>query len=181
MTGGPSDRLSIRPLEPDDLDRIISYFLDADPSFHDRLGVDPDRLPTREAWTSLVLEDLPRAPEDRELFYLVWEIDGVAVGHGNLNDIVFGEEARMHLHLWEDGTRRRGAGTRLVRRSVAVFCETLRLRELFSEPSADNPAPNRTLARAGFELVRTYETTPGWINTHQLVNRWHYRCREAGT
>lgn len=180
MSDAPPGRLSVRPLEADDLDRVIGYFLDAEPWFHDRLGIDPERLPTREAWTALVLEDLPRVPEDRELFYLIWEIDGVAVGHSNLNDIVFGAEARMHLHLWDDTTRRRGAGTGLVRRSVAVFCDTFQLRELYSEPSAHNPAPNRTLARAGFELVRTYETTPGWINTHQLVNRWRHRGAPSG-
>lgn len=46
------------------------------------------------------------------------------------------------------------------------------LKSLFCEPRAANPGPNKTLARLGFTLEKTYDTIPGWINTHQTVNRW---------
>ena len=35
-----------------------------------------------------------------------------------------------------------------------------------------NPAPNKTLARVGFEFVKEYVTVPGSINFEQPVNRW---------
>ena len=40
------------------------------------------------------------------------------------------------------------------------------------EPYAQNPAPNRILSKVGFELIKTYDTTPGWISLHQTVNLW---------
>jgi len=46
------------------------------------------------------------------------------------------------------------------------------LRELFCEPYALNPAPNEAQPRVGFHLVKSYETTPGWINFRQPVNLW---------
>lgn len=35
-----------------------------------------------------------------------------------------------------------------------------------------NPAPNKTLKKAGFELVKEYVTTPGPINFEQPVKLW---------
>lgn len=155
---------------------MVSYLLDASPDFHDRLGIDATRLPAAAEWKDLVVEDLTRPLRERQFASLTWMIEGRPVGHCNINEIEYGHRARLHLHLWESGTRRRGAGTRLVVQSTRWFCEQFALAEIHSEPNAHNPAPNRTLARAGFELVSTYETTPGWINAHQLVNRWRFRC-----
>lgn len=78
----------------------------------------------------------------------------------------------MHLHIWPPGNRRGGYGAYFIRRSIDRYFETFQLQNLFCEPYALNPAPNRILANAGFDLVRTYETIPGWINFPQTVNRW---------
>ena len=32
--------------------------------------------------------------------------------------------------------------------------------------------PNKTLPKVDFRLVKTHETTPGWISRQQPVNRW---------
>jgi RimJ/RimL family protein N-acetyltransferase len=46
------------------------------------------------------------------------------------------------------------------------------LQVVYCQPNAFNVAPNRALARAGFEYLETYEPTPGWLNYHQPVTRW---------
>jgi hypothetical protein len=46
------------------------------------------------------------------------------------------------------------------------------LKKLFCEPYALNPAPNKTLEKIGFEFVKEYITTPGWINFEQPVKLW---------
>ena len=46
------------------------------------------------------------------------------------------------------------------------------LLKLFSQPYALNPAPNRTLQKVGFKYLKTYETTPSWINFRQPVTLW---------
>ena len=37
---------------------------------------------------------------------------------------------------------------------------------------AENPGPNRTLAKLGFRLIKRYRTVPGIINFEQEVNRY---------
>ncbi|NET39076.1 MAG: GNAT family N-acetyltransferase [Cyanothece sp. SIO1E1] len=162
----------IRELNPKDINPVICYFLQADHDFLRDIGVEPKKLPNFDQWRGLLLEDLSRSMPDKNFYYLIWELDGCPVGHSNINQIVSGREAYMHLHLWESGQRRHGHGTYFIRESMRRYFENFDLQTLFCEPYALNPAPNKTLAKIGFEFVKTYDTTPGWINFHQTVNRW---------
>ena len=94
------------------------------------------------------------------------------MGHSNINKIVYGDHAYMHLHLWDHGDRQMGNGTYFIKACIRNYFETFDLIDLFCEPHALNPAPNKLLAGTGFRFVKQFETTPGWINFHQKVNRW---------
>ncbi len=163
---------SIREFEAADVDFMINYFLQADPAFLELMGVEPGKLPRADAWRRIVLEDLERPLEHRKFYYLLWQIDGAPVGQSNINKIVYGKEAYMHLHLWGQEQRQRGHGTYFIRKSISRYFEKFQLQNLYCEPYALNQAPNKTLPKAGFEFIETYETTPGWINFKQRVNRW---------
>jgi len=165
-------RRSIREFEINDIDLMIRYFLDADPAFLKNMGVDVYKLPSFEKWRQIVLDDFKKPVERKKFYYVMWELDGFPAGHSNINKIVYGQEAYMHLHLWKPAERKRGHGTFFIRESISRYFDKFDLKSLFCEPNALNPAPNRTLKKAGFEHVQRYETTPGWINFHQPVNRW---------
>ena len=90
----------------------------------------------------------------------------------HVNQLLYGERAFVHLHLWDAGARRAGLGTALLRRSVPVFFQRFALQSLYGEPYAANPAPNRVLTRVGFRFLERYRTTPGLINFEQQVNRY---------
>ena len=81
----------------------------------------------------------------------------------------------MHLHLWESNRRQKGLGLQFLKQTIPYYFENFDLEKLICEPRAENIAPNKTLRKSGFELVRTYETTPGWINFHQTVNRYEFK------
>lgn len=163
---------TIREMERNQVDLMINYFLKADPDFLRGMGADPQKLPALDVWRQLLFEDFDRPIQDRQFYYLIWEIDHHQIGHSNLNKIVFGTEAYMHLHLWDSAQRKRGNGTYFVKACIEKYFEKFKLKTLFCEPYVINPGPNRMLPRVGFELIRTYDTTPGWINFHQTVNRW---------
>lgn len=163
---------TIRELEPGDIDQIIAYFLNAKHDFLRGMGVNPKKLPDADSWKSLLNQDLSRPLPDKQFYYLIWELDHYPVGHSNINKIIFGQEAYMHLHLWQPQNRQTGHGVDFIRQSINKYFQTFNLQHLFCEPYALNPAPNKILAKVSFELVKTYETTPGWINFHQTVNRW---------
>ncbi len=165
-------RRNIRELSINDIDRIINYFLQAEQDFLRGMGVEPKKLPQYNDWQKILLEDLDRSTPQKNFYYLIWELDDCPVGHSNINKIIFGKEAYMHLHLWEQGERGSGNGTYFIRKSIDKYFKNFELQNLFCEPYAMNPAPNKTLAKIGFELVKKYDTTPGWINFHQTVNRW---------
>ena len=165
-------RYHVREMQQHEAKLMIRYFLTADLAFLNGMGVDPKKLPSELEWAELLKADFARPIQQRQFYYLVWEADGVAIGHCNINKIVFGEAAYMHLHIWDAGQRRKGCATQLLRPSITRFFEAFQLDKLFCEPYALNPGPNQTLPKLGFHLVRTYETTPGWIAFHQPVNLW---------
>lgn len=165
-------RCRVREMTLDESRLMIRYFCEADADFLDGMGVDPAKMPSQEAWFALLEEDFARPLSQRDFYYLVWEVDGAPVGHCNINKIETGHQASMHLHIWEAKNRLSGRAPQLVQESVEYFFERFDLQQLYCEPHALNPAPNRTLPKAGFRLLKTYETMPGWITFLQPVNHW---------
>lgn len=165
-------KYSIREMRLVETRSMIRYFLKADLDYLKGMGVDPAKMPSEGDWFELLDKDYARPIEERKFYYLIWAADGDPVGHCNINKITFGDSAYMHLHIWNTGHRRTGCATRLLEPSIEHFFDRFKLERLFCEPYAKNPAPNRALPKAGFTLVKTYETMPGWITFHQPVNLW---------
>jgi len=163
---------SVREMQLNDIQKIADYWLLSSKEHMVAMGVDLAKLPGREGLTQMLTTQIGLPIEERQSFALIWEVDGEAIGHNNVNGISFGESATMHLHIWQPEWRRRGLGAQLLRKSIPQFFENLQLKALICEPYAKNPAPNRTLEKLGFELEKTYVTTPGSLNFEQEVNRW---------
>lgn len=164
--------LSVRELSESDIQSLIQYWLSADAEFLQGMGVDLAKMPTQAQWESSLMEQLSQSIPDKKSYCIIWEVDGEAIGHSNINKIQMGQEAYMHLHIWRKDIRQKGLGEALVLMTLPFFFENYQLETLFCEPYALNPAPNKTLEKLGFEWVKTYETTPGWLNFEQSVNLW---------
>lgn len=171
-------QLTVRELQEKDINAITDYWLHSDAEFLKGMGVDLAKLPTRQEWRALLTEQLQTPLPDKKSYCIVWEVEGNAVGHSNINKIVPGQEAFMHLHLWHADVRQKGYGTRLIHLTLPYFFKGYRLKTLYCEPYALNPAANRTLERAGFRPVKEYVTTPGWINFEQPVRLWQMTAEE---
>lgn len=164
--------LSVRELQPSDIPLIANYWLNADPEFLKGMGVALERMPSREQWLTMLPEQLGQSYADKKSYAIIWEIEGVPVGHSNVNKIVFGQEAYMHLHLWQSDIRQKGMGEQLIRMTLPFFFKNMQLKRLLCEPYAHNPAPNKALEKVGFQFVEKIVTTPGWLNFEQEVNLW---------
>jgi RimJ/RimL family protein N-acetyltransferase len=169
---GAAGRAVVRPMEIAEVDLRIDYFHDASDSFLTQLGVDRALLPSRGAWRARYEEDFARPLAERAAYHVVWELDGRIIGCSSTDNIDFGEQAFMHLHIFEEPDRRGGLGTEFIRLSAAEYFRAFELRRLFCQPNAFNLAPNRTLQRAGFRYVFTEEMQPGSINFPQPMTRW---------
>ena len=164
--------LSVRELAEKDIESIADYWGNSDTSYLEGMGCDVCKMPGRDDFKQMLGEQLNSSIEEKKSYCIIWEINGEAVGHSNVNKIVFGEEAYMHLHLWKEGNRTKGFGAALVKMTLPYFFHNLKLKNLFCEPYALNPSPNKTLAKVGFEFVKNYVTVPGSLHFEQPVNRW---------
>ena len=136
------------------------------------MGVEPEKLPARESWSALLEEDWEKKKEEKGFYYLIWELESQAIGHSNINKLVYGQEAAMHLHVWTPSQRTKGMGTKFVELSLPFYFDTFDLDTLYCEPNALNAAPNKTLQKLGFEFLEYKEWVPGWINFRQPINRY---------
>jgi len=164
--------LAVRESTINDLEKIVDYFLKADKDFLIGMGVDIAKLPAKMEWMNMLLENHQQSIETKKFYYITWLLNDEAIGHSNINKINFGQEAYMHLHVWQRQHRQKGEGLKLFQMTLPFYFNVFKLKYLYCEPSATNPAPNKVLEKLGFDFIKTYDTTPGWINFYQTVNRW---------
>ncbi|MBK8955128.1 MAG: GNAT family N-acetyltransferase [Saprospiraceae bacterium] len=167
-----NDKISIRRIEEKDITSIVNYFLNASKDFLNEMGVNPEKLPMRENWIQMISDDLLLPVESRKFYYLIWLFNDKAIGHSNLTNIDYNKEAFMHLHMWDATKRKAGIGTELIRLSLKHYFEDFGIKKLHCEPFTLNNAPNKALEKVGFDFIKEYTTTPGWICFEQPVKRW---------
>jgi len=177
----PGEKLSVREIQQEDIELIINYWLNADKTFLKNMGVDLSKMPTKESWVNMLSQQLGQSYHEKKSYCIIWQVDGKAAGHSNVNKIIFGQEAFMHLHLWKKDIRKSGLGTELVKMTLPYFFNNMNLKILYCEPYSLNPAPNKTLTKVGFEFVKENITIPGFLNFEQKVNLWKLTCEKFKT
>ncbi len=167
-----SPTLAVREILPSDIDFLINYWLKSDADFMVGMGVDLAKIPNEEDFRKMLSAQLTKSYQEKQSYCIIWQLDGKPIGHSNINKIIFGEEAYMHLHLWKSDVRKKGMGTELVKLTIPYFFKNMKLKKLFCEPYALNPAPNKTLEKLGFDFVKEHITIPGYLNFEQPVKLW---------
>ncbi|MBL7823868.1 MAG: GNAT family N-acetyltransferase [Saprospiraceae bacterium] len=164
--------LSVREITAHDIPHIADYWLQTDPEYFCSMGCDLTKFPSRSEWIDMLNEQLKTEYEHKKSYCIIWLLNDVAIGHCNVNQITYAEKANMHLHLWNQEYRKSGFGRIFVKLSLPYFFKNLKLTNLICEPYSLNPAPNKTLAKLGFEFIKTYRCIPGSLNFEQEVNQW---------
>jgi RimJ/RimL family protein N-acetyltransferase len=165
-------RLTVRPLATEDLDGYVAYFTRPSKADAERMGLAIDRVPSATRLRS-DLEAMIAAPLGRfRSFVLAWCVDGKAIGHSSLKEIVPGEFGSIHLHMWRADLRGKGYGSRLFCLSALDFYERFSLKRMVCEPKADNPMPNRMLKKIGFPLVLTHVAASSELSVVCELNRY---------
>tara|TARA_B110000093_G_C12781413_1_gene330681 strand:+ start:81 stop:638 length:558 start_codon:yes stop_codon:yes gene_type:complete len=174
-------KLTVREIQAKEIEKIVDYFVNADTEFLKGMGADKSKLPKKKEWIEKLESEFKKSYAEKEFYYIIWLFDNQAIGHSNINNIEFGKSATMHLHLWNNDKRKSGLGLDFLRLTIPYYFRNFGLEKLICEPSSENIAPNKVLKNLGFELVRTYDTTPGWINFHQTVNRYELKKEQLET
>ena len=162
----------VREIQVTDIDYLADYWFNAKPEHFRKMGANKDKLPKKSVFKQMLAKQIKTPVESKQSYALIWEINGQPIGHSNINNIVFEQEATMHLHIWNPHYRMKGIGTELVRQSLPFYFNAMKLKKLICEPYALNLAPNKTLEKVGFKFIKKYTTIPGSLNFEQQVNRW---------
>ncbi|MFK8005079.1 MAG: GNAT family N-acetyltransferase [Saprospiraceae bacterium] len=164
--------ITVREVEKNDIQYIVGYWNNASTEDLLAMGIDVNNIDTLKNLGARLEKQLMLSNEDKAAFVLVALLDKKPIGHCYVNNLIFGKEAFMHLHIWQNNSHKKGMGSAMVRQSIPYFFEKLKLQTLFCEPAAMNLGPNKTLEKIGFKFIKKYTTIPaGW--TFQMeVNRW---------
>lgn len=164
--------LSVRELGKEDIHPLLDYWYNSTPEYFKKMGADINLLPPRIDFEDALQKQLQQPYNLKQSYAIIWTIDGVAIGHCNVNKIDFGHEAHMHLHVWKPDLRQKGMGSKFVKMSVPYFFKNLQLKKIICQPYSKNIAPNKTLKKSGFTFTKNYITIPGPLNFEQEVSRW---------
>ena len=156
----------------EDISLVVDYFIYADEAYLHGMGALKSKLPDRAEWINMLSAGIGKPYEQKEFYYIIWLLNGRPIGHSNINKIEYGNNATMHLHVWNPQKRMKGMGVQFLKKTIPKFFNNLALKKLICEPYSQNIGPNKTLRRLGFDFIHAYETTPGWINYKQVVNRY---------
>ena len=102
--------MTVRPMNLADVDRRIAYFHDSSDDFLLQIGVDRLLLPEREDWKETYRLDFERPIEERQGYGVMWLVDDEVVGWSNVDQIDFGRQAFMHIHIAEPSPAEPGRG-----------------------------------------------------------------------
>lgn len=166
------NNVNVRELEQKDISLLADYWFTADAAYLKSMGVDVSKLPTRQQFEAMIDAQAALPYPEKRAYALIWELNGEAIGHCNLNPVYYGDHGFMHLHIWKPAVRQMGLGEQLVKMSLPWFFNKMDINKLLVEPYALNTAPNRVLKKTGFKFVKEYITTPGAITFEQPVKQW---------
>ncbi len=164
--------LSIREMQESDAKLVVDYFINSTPDYLKNLGADLAKIPKRKDWIELLTKELLTENKQKKYYYIIWQLDGKDIGHSNISNITFGNDAFMHLHIWKPENRQKGIAIKFLNKTIPKYFENFRIEKLICEPYAVNSAPTKTLLKLGFEFVKKHETIPGIISFHQKVKKF---------
>lgn len=174
-------KLSVREIQQQDIEPLTNYWVKGAPEYLIGMGVDLQKLPSQEEFAMMLNCQLNTPLKEKKSYCIIWLEDGIAVGHSNINKIIFGEEAYMHLHLWNIKSRKKGNGSAFLKLTFPFYFKNYQLKKLYCEPYALNPAPNKTLKKAGFIFIKKHTCVPGPLNFEQEVNLWEMSAERYKT
>ena len=152
---GKQQKLVVRELEERDIPLIDTYWRSLTQDDLNRMSIDCDRIPASDEFRARLTKLLDTPLSDRASDPLVWEVDGTAVGFTNLNNISRGNQADIHLHMFDSKFRGKGLGRRLFVRCVQKYFQRHHLTKIICQPASTNPGPTGLMRALRIPVSRT--------------------------
>ena len=82
-------RLSVREIQPRDIEPLSDYWFKSEPEFLINMGVDLSKMPTREQWKEMLEQQISQTYKEKQSYFIIWLLDNEPIGHSNINRIIF--------------------------------------------------------------------------------------------
>lgn len=165
----------VREMKTSDINPLVDYWtnLDFDTAF--TIGIDRDKIPDYSTISQMLMEQINLPLSKKNTYILICELGGKAVGHSNISPVYEGEQANVHVHIWEKVHRNSGLGLSFLKECLPVYFREYNLNALDAIVHTHNQAANNFFAKAGFQFVEEYESQPGDWSFYQSVKKYRFK------
>jgi RimJ/RimL family protein N-acetyltransferase len=149
------DLVSIRDITTEDIASIADYWFNSPPGFLEQMGVDPEKLPSREDFEMNLIEKcstnsgLPKS----KLNAVAIMFDGGPIGFHTLNPVVEGDYGIFHAHIWNPEFRGRGICVLSYPKACRLFFARFDLKRILFKTPVQNRGAIRVKEKLGIPCV----------------------------
>jgi len=166
------ESLTIREMEQRDVAHILNYWASASPQHLDAMGVDPRKMIAPEELKQRLSDSLSVPAREKKTCIVIWEVNDTPIGFNSLAEIDFGNEAKIHLHIWEEKYRAKGFGTKFMKKALAYYMAKFKLKRIVCETKSTNPGPNKLFSDLGIKPSRIYRSVASPVMYETEVARY---------
>lgn len=166
------NKFNVREISVNDTERLADYWSNLTNEEAFRIGIDTDEIPNKSTIIEMLNHQIAVPNSDKNTFILIWELDGVPIGHSNITPIVTNDFANIHFHIWDRNNWKSGLGEKYIRLSIPIFFEQYSLNRIYGVFHTNNIAAEKLFQKLGFTLADEYETRPGDWSLYQSVKKY---------
>jgi hypothetical protein len=148
-------RVALRDMELSDVAPFVAYWYRASTAFLRSMGVNPETMKPEGEFedflTSTIRGNAVSSPSRLPLLAIV--VDGRAVGSHSIGDLLAGESAVFHAHVWEPALRGTGLCTYTYPRAAQLFMDRFSLGQMLFKTPTSNVAANRIKDKLGLRCI----------------------------
>jgi ribosomal protein S18 acetylase RimI-like enzyme len=155
--------LVVRDLHDEDIDVFISYWHDSPDEYLDFLGVDRDKLGSRDDTRARFRQSIRSGDDDQERIVIVGTLGDSIFGYANLH--FAGADTYLHAHIVDPTVRRQGVGNVLFVTLFEVVFREFAPNGLVLQTRPRNTGINHLLQKFGLKCETRHLPDPDGLPT----------------
>jgi len=157
------ETIKFRDLLPEDIDLFLDYWHHSPLGFLEGMGVDPKKIASPEEMRTHLQAQIDDIAKNGSKVgrLLIIEYLCEPIGYHNLNEIIAGDSALFHAHIWNPKMRGQGLGTYSYPRASRIYMDRFNLKKVRFISPIQNKGINRIKEKLGLKcLGETVMTAP---------------------
>lgn len=165
--------VTVRDIELQDIGPIADYWHDSDSEYLESIGVDINKIVSRDITISTFESALPNIRGDQDRIVLIFEVDNKIIGYTNVNFNQTGDPF-AHVHITDYKYRNKGIIPSVFFKVITVFYDYFNIKKLYLQTNIKNKKINNLLFKKNITNIKTeYISKPdgmGAIGTYNLFS-----------